>query len=63
MIPFAVEQGNFKLFCYLCSLTDKNQKVTINYEATDYRWVTKSEIQNADKETLFGDTLSILNTI
>lgn len=59
MIPFAVEQGNFKLFCYLCKLSDPSQKVVINYEASDYRWATKTEILAMDERELFGDTTKI----
>ncbi len=59
MIPYAVEQGNLKLFCYLCELTDTSQKVVINDEASDYRWVTKAEILEMNQDELFGETASI----
>ncbi|MEI6327234.1 MAG: NUDIX hydrolase [Candidatus Roizmanbacteria bacterium] len=63
MIPFAVEQGNFKLFCYLCTLTDPEQKVHINDEASDYRWVTKSELLHMSKGDVYGDTQAIVQLL
>lgn len=44
------EKDNFHgvFFVYLCEMTDKNQKIKINSEASEYGWFTKEEILQLD---------------
>jgi len=44
------EKDNFHgvFFVYLCEMTDENQKIKINTEASEYGWFTKEEILQLD---------------
>ena len=39
-------QGLF--LAYICEMTNENQQITLNEEATEYRWFTREELYKAD---------------
>lgn len=57
-LHYSVEMYDLKIFAYLVQPKDPTQKVTLNYEASEWSWVDKEEALKLD---LYGDTEKILD--
>lgn len=56
-LPHVIEMFDLKIFSYLVTPNDPSQPVTLNYEATDWRWFSYDEASRLD---LYGDTKHVL---
>ena len=44
--------------CFLCELADENAQITLNAEASDYKWYTPEEIK---KLPSYSETIEVID--
>ncbi len=56
MIPYVKESKNQKIFCFTTTIDMKKQIVTLNHEATEYKWISPKNLKHMEEKDLVEGT-------